>query len=368
MLEEEIFPALVAKHSGELPVRVWVPSCATGEEAYSIGIGLVKACENAGKPVNIQIFASDINQHSISLARRGIYPASIASDISPKRLKQFFMPHDEIHYQVSKQLRDSIVFSKQNVISDAPFSKMDLISCRNFLIYLEPTMQQKLISVFHYALVEDGHLILGPSETIGRAASLFETISKKWRLNRRVGPTSRVPFGLPIANVKKIPHSKPSETLSSAPRKSYKEMTETVLSDYAPTAALVNRHFDVLYVSGALADYLEFPTGELTNFFLAMARTGLRTRLRAAYDKAISQRVTVTDSRAFVQRGDVYIPCTITARPLIDSQGSDGLALVLLKDNPVQVNTEPMTLATRFDSTKKNWNHPKRNCNCSMKS
>jgi len=121
LLEEEIFPALVAKHGGELTVRVWFPSCATGEEAYSIGIGLVKACENAGKPVNIQIFASDINQHSISLARRGIYPASIASDISPKRLKQFFMPHDEIHYQVSKQLRDSIVFSKQNVISDAPF-------------------------------------------------------------------------------------------------------------------------------------------------------------------------------------------------------------------------------------------------------
>jgi len=238
-------------------------------------------------------------------------------------LKQFFMPHDEIHFQVSKQLRDSIVFSKQNVISDAPFSKMDLISCRNFLIYLEPAMQQKLILVFHYALIKDGHLLLGPSETIGRAANLFETISKKWRLYRRVGPTSRVPGGLPIANVKKIPHSKPPENLSSAPRKSYKELTETVLNDYAPAAALINRHFDVLYVSGALADYLEFPTGELTKNFLAMARTGLRTRLQAAYDKAISQRVTVTDSEAFVQRGDVYIPCTTTARPLIDSQGSD---------------------------------------------
>jgi len=132
-----------------------------------------------------------------------------------------------------------------------------------------------------------------------------------------------VPGGLPIANVKKILHSKPPENLSSSPRKSYKELTESILSDYEPAAALINRHFDVLYVSGALADYLEFPTGELTKNLLAMTRTGLRTTLRAAYEKAISQRVTVTDSEAFVQRGDVYIPCTITARPLIDSQGSD---------------------------------------------
>ena len=334
VLEQELFPSLVAQHKAERPLRLWIPSCATGEEAYSLAILLFEAFATAGKPPSIQIFASDINQQSITIARRGIYPASIASDITPERLKRFFVAIDEFHYQVSKQLRDSIVFSKHNVISDAPFSKVDLISCRNLLIYLEPEMQEKLIALFHYALVENGHMLLGAAETIGRQANLFDTISKTWRLFRRLGPASHASAGLPLERLAELPRTRQIETPAPAPRKSYKELTENALRDYTPAAALINHRYEVLYVSGSMVDYLEFPTGELSKNLLTIARAGLRTRLRATCHRAMTQGTEVTDLDARVQRNGVYIGCTIHARPVIDAKASDGLLLVVLEDRP----------------------------------
>lgn len=334
VLEKELFPALVAQHSEDKPLRVWVPSCATGEEAYTIAMLLFEAFASVGKPANILIFASDINQQSINIARRGIYPASIANDVSPARLRQFFVTTDEIHYQVTKPLRDSIVFSKHNVISDAPFSKVDLISCRNLLIYLEPEAQEKLISLFHFALVENGHLLLGAAETIGRAGDRFETISKKWRVYRRLGPANQSSISLPVEKLAVLPRSRQLDTPAPEPRKSYKELTETKLRDFAPAAVLINRRFEVLYVSGAVVDYLEFPTGELSKNLLAMARSGLRTRLRAVCHQAITEGVEVIDHEARVQRNGIYMACSINACPLADARGMDGLVLVVLRDRP----------------------------------
>lgn len=334
VLEQELFPTMVSKHSDETPLRVWIPSCATGEEAYTIAMLLFEAFASAGKPANRQIFASDINQESINIARRGVYPASIASDISVARLRQFFVTSDDIHYQVTKQLRESIVFSKHNVITDAPFSKVDLISCRNLLIYLEPATQEKLISLFHYALVENGHLLLGAAETIGRAAELFDTVSKKWRVYRRVGPANQSSISVPAERLAEPPRGRPHESIASAPRKSYKELTEGKLRDYAPAALLVNRRYEVLYVSGPVVDYLEFPTGELSKNLLAMARAGLRTRLRAACYRAMSEGVEVVDHDARVQRSGGYIACTIKACPVTDSLETDRLVLVVLQDRP----------------------------------
>lgn len=332
VLETELFPVLIARHSDDRPLRVWIPSCATGEEAYTIAMLLFEAFEAAGKPANIQIFASDINQQSINIARRGVYPASIASDLTPARLQKFFLASDEIHYQVSKQLRDAIVFSKHNVISDAPFSKVDLISCRNLLIYLEPDIQERLISLFHYALVEDGHLLLGAAETIGRAVDRFETVSKKWRVYRRTGPANQPYHNLPIERLAEVPGGRLRETPALVPRKSYKELTEITLRDYTPAAVLINHRYDVLYVSGTAVDFLEFPTGELTKNLLAMARAGLRTRLRAACHQAISQGTKVVDRDARVQRGGVYISCTITACLVAEPSGKEGLVLVVFQD------------------------------------
>ncbi len=335
-LEKNLIPDLVASQRDDIPLRIWVPSCATGEEAYSIAILFLEAFAIAGKPPRMLIFASDINQRSIDVARRGLYPSSIAVDVSADRLRNFFVASDDVHYQVSKQLRDSIVFSTQNVISDAPFSNLDLISCRNLMIYLEPETQQKLISLFHYALIENGHLLLGPAETTWRAASLFAPVSKKWRIYRRVGPASRVTTNVAASKVEIHPRSQLSETPSPSPGKRFKELTDSILRGFTPAAILINQRYEVLYVSGATVDYLEFPTGELTKDLLAMARTGLRTRLRAACHKAISHHITVADKEARVQRNGVYVTCTITVRPLLESNGPDDMVLVLLQDNPIE--------------------------------
>jgi two-component system CheB/CheR fusion protein len=186
ILEQEIIPAMIERHKSDLPIRVWVAGCATGEEAYSIAMLLWEAMEAAKLFVKVQLFASDIDADAIEVARTGVYPASIAGDVSPDRLRKFFVMLDDQHYQINKELRELVVFSNQNLIGDAPFSKLDLISCRNLLIYLEPEMQNNVLSLFHFALVSGGYLFLGPSETTGRSSELFETISKKWRLFRRV--------------------------------------------------------------------------------------------------------------------------------------------------------------------------------------
>ncbi len=340
LLEKELLPALVAQHTDDRPLRVWIPSCATGEEAYTIGMLLLDAFANAGKPANLQIFASDINQDAINVARRGVYSASIVSDIAADRLQRFFVKVDELHYHVNKQLRDAIVFSKHNVIGDAPISKVDLISCRNLLIYLEPEMQEKLIALFHYALMENGHLLLGAAETIGRAAERFEAVSKKWRIYRRVGPGHSTAIKLPIEKAIDLASSLSRTATAAVSRKSYKDLMESTLRDYAPASALINKQYDVLYVSGPLGDYLEFPTGELSKNLLAMARAGLRTRLRAACHQAWIQGVAFTDHEARVHRNGVYVACTIKACPVIDSSAADGLLLVILQDRaPSKVTT-----------------------------
>ncbi len=347
VLEQEIIPALIARHNSDLPIRVWVAGCATGEEAFSIAMLLWEAMVAANLSVNLQLFASDIDADAIEVARTGVYPASIAGDVSPERLRKFFVMLDEQHYQINKELRKLVVFSHQNLIGDAPFSKLDLISCRNLLIYLEPEMQNNVLSLFHFALVPGGYLFLGPSETTGRSSELFETISKKWRLFRRVDSAKR--------ELIKIPFRKSTEPYnviaSGSPlgihRKSFREITEKlILNDYAPAAALCNHSLEVLYVTGPLVNFLEFPRGELTKDLLAMARPGLRTKLRATCRKAIQENQTVVASDIRVNRGGHYVKCSITVRPLLEPKEVAGLLLILFYEqmnaNELEKNSEPM--------------------------
>lgn len=341
-------PELVAKQSGEFPVRVWVPCCATGEEAYSLAMLLIEAFENANKPAAIQIFATDINEKSIEAARRGRFSSGIVNELTPERLKRFFVPSEDDHYQVNKELRDVIVFSKQNILSDAPFSKLDLVSCRNYLIYLEPSMQHRLISIFHFAIAENGFLFLGLSETIGRAISMFQPVSKKWRIYQRLGTSlqesTKVPFMSLTGNKRSIPleHSMPT------PKKTYKERTEMIiLSEYSPAAVLINTHHEILYMNGPLVNYLEFPTGELTKDLLSMARSGLRAKIREACLKSIQDNAQVVDDEARVKRNGHYIPCRLTVRPFIDTKETEKLLLVIFQDlNDLPNKLAPSVLPT----------------------
>ncbi len=335
VLEREVIPLLFARHSGDQPIRVWVPGCATGEEAYSIAMLLFEGAAAKKSSAAIQIFASDIDADAIESARTGIYPISIAVDVSPARIKAFFSSVDEHHFQISKQLRESVVFSHQNLIGDAPFSKLDLISCRNLLIYLEPEMQKNVISLFHFALVSNGFLILGPSESIGRSSDLFETISKKWRVFRRLDSVRKDVISVPLKKTSELTTLSLQNPTSAMNRKSFKELTEQlILNEYSPAAALCSRSLEILYITGPLVNYLEFPRGELTNDLLAMARPGLRTKLRATCKTAIQEGRVVRESDAKVNRNGQYFKCTINARPLTEPKEAAGLLLVLFHDAP----------------------------------
>ena len=186
LLAETVIPELVQRQTLDRPLRIWVPGCSTGEEAYSIAMLFLEQIAAAKRNIKLQVFASDIDADCVAFARNGIYPESIEADVTPTRLARFFTKEDH-SYQVVRELRETVVFTGQSLLADAPFSRLDLISCRNLLIYLSPEAQRKILSLFHFALREGGVLFLGSSETVGNVSDRFEPISKKHRIYRHIG-------------------------------------------------------------------------------------------------------------------------------------------------------------------------------------
>lgn len=339
-LSAKLLPDLTIRDADKFPFRVWVPGCATGEEAYSIALLLIECLDersdtNFQVPSSanpIQVFASDVDEAAIAIARAGVYPSSIASDVSQGRLERFFSKADDAHYQIGKRLRDSIVFSRQNVINDAPFSKLNLISCRNLLIYLEPEMQQRVLSLFHFALADDGLLVLGPSESITRVDDLFEPISKKWRIFKKLVSSRRIRIPFPLVATHSLQRTHAMHSPSIPRRQGYKELVEKALiSNYAPATALINRRYEVLYITGPLVDYLEFPPGEPNQTLLAMCRPGLRTKLRFACKKSFANEID-TDIETEMKRGDDSIQWAINVRILNARIEAETLLLISFAD------------------------------------
>ena len=324
-------------------LRIWVPGCSSGEEAYSIAMLVIEQLTAAKLATNIQIFASDIDEDALAVARRGIYPESAIEDIPAERLRRFFVRADDHSYQVTKRLRDAVVFAPQNLIGDAPFSKLDLISCRNLLIYLEPEIQKKVISLFHFALNEGGCLMLGPSETVGRQTSLFEPISSRWRIYQRSGPTRRHVVEIPIeAGTSRRQNGSGIESAAITPPVLAELMQKQLLAEYAPASVLINPKFEVLCFQGPAVDYLEFPSGEPTRDLLALARQGLRTRLRALVSQVVQTGEIVTDIVPRVKRDGRYFPCEVTIRPLGEFNKQNDLLLVTFKDRTEPVPPAPV--------------------------
>ena len=336
VLAAQVLPNLIRRASAEGPVRVWVPACSTGEEAYSIAMLLIEQFRAARKKPSLQIFATDVDEDSIEIARRGAYPDSIAAAVSPAQRQRFFIKSEPHHFQVGKQLREAVLFAPQNLLSDPPFSKIDLISCRNALIYLEPDVQAKVISLLHYALTDRGYLMLGPAESLGPAADLFEPVSRKWRIYRRIAAARRQQLSVPVAAstgrrtaVERFERFEPARRRST---ELVELMQRLLLDEFAPAAVLVNRKYHVLSVQGQLVNYVQIPPGEPTQDLLAMARESLRARIRAACEKAMRKGATVRDSNARVRRNGRYVPCVISVRPLSRSAEADGLMLVVFQD------------------------------------
>jgi chemotaxis methyl-accepting protein methylase len=190
LLGERVIAPLVAELDDGDPIRVWVSACATGEEAFSIALLIAEQAEALKKSLEVKIFATDTAEDNLSNARRGWFPASIEQHVSQARLQRFFEPTNDA-YRIKSELRDWVIFAPHNLLQDPPFFRMDLVTCRNFMIYLDEEAQRRVIAMFHFALRENGHLFLGSAETVGRATDLFETVSKKWRTYRRTGATSR---------------------------------------------------------------------------------------------------------------------------------------------------------------------------------
>lgn len=327
-LAELVLAPLVADRQTGTSIRVWVPACSTGEEAYSIAILITELAEAAGKRFDLKVFATDPQEANLVKAREGIYPQAALSEFSAPRLRRFFEAI-EGSWQVSKPLRDMIVFAPHNLLRDPPFSQLDLVSCRNFLIYLETEAQQRIIALFHFALRQGGHLILGNAETIGRHEELFDTVSKKWRIYVRLGPTRHDLINYPrpggLTELRTAARPLPAPPEPAAPMA---ELAQRALLDqYAPASVLIDRKDRVLYFHGQTGDYLEQPTGEPTRDLLAMARDGLAFKLRAAIRKATAENQTVSVT-ARSRRGEQPRSVSISVSPLPSSAEGSGFLLV----------------------------------------
>lgn len=338
VVEKQVMARLFEDRPAGSPLRVWVVGCSTGEEAFSLAILLTERMETLKRSHPIQFFATDIDSRGIAAARAGIYPASISVDVSPERLARFFtLDPDGSVYRLNKSIRDMLVFSEHDVIKDPPFSKLDLISCRNLLIYFTPALQQKVIPLLHYALNPGGILFLGNSEGVGESSTLFATIDAKAKLYRRTenGLSARRPTLLPpLFPNEPGPLRDTIHRPLAAAKTPVRELAERELLTHAGlVGALVNAQGDIFYLHGRSGLYLEPPSGEpgISNI-LKMAREGLRTALAAALRKAGQGAEVVHTPGLPLTSGGHPITAHLTVRPVAGGKTADPpLFLVILE-------------------------------------
>lgn len=350
-IEETVIPTFFVKRQPDSPIRIWTPGCSTGEEAYSLAILLAEQQEALRQRFRIQIFATDIDSQAIAIARAGVYPASIAVDLSPERLARFFtLEPGGDSYRIHKTVRDLLIFSPHSLIKDPPFSRLDLISCRNLLIYLSAELQKKLIPLFHYALKPDGTLFLGTSETVGEFHDLFGVLNRKQKIYRRQNDhfgalrPSLERFLPPMLAVGAVAHSPLTvkQIVSTLP--SLRELTEqALLQTIVLAAALVNAQGDILYLHGRTGQYLEPTPGEIgVSNLLKMAREGLRHELTLALHQAVETRESVQRSGLRVKTNGDFTHVDLSICQVMTSATFSNdvlLYLVILEPTPVVAPT-----------------------------
>ncbi len=333
-LEQKIIPEMVAAHPLERPLRIWVAGCSTGEETYSLAMLIQEEIARVKAPIKLQIFASDLDPGVVAIAREGCYGADIVADIPPERRARFFT-EDHHRYRVDPALRAAIVFTVQDLLADPPFSQIDFISCRNLLIYLQPSAQTKIMALFHFALCPGGILMLGNAESIGDAeGKSFAVISKKARLFRSIGRTAPQEFKFVIEADQAVPKLKLRGVMALSGRPlAYAELCrKLILDSYAPAAVLINTAHECLYFIGPTDHYLKVPAGHPVNDILAIVRDGVRAKLRAAIEQASAEtiRVSVTGGRVKGPDGSRYF--NIIVQP-VQSAG-ELLLLICFIDEP----------------------------------
>lgn len=306
-LKRKVFPKLLRAPRGRNDaVRMWVPGCSTGQEAYSLAMAYTEFCAGRAQSPELQVFATDLNEMVLEKARQGLYPKSLVQDLSPERLQRFFV-EEEAGFRVSKRLRQSCIFARQNLLTDPPFSRMDLISCRNVLIYIEPQLQQRFLPTLHYALKPEGFLFLGLSESIGSFTDLFSPIDKKMKIFARKGgvtPGVRLPVARSHRGSRENePHPRQLRPETAAPEaNTQREADRVTMARFAPPSVLVDADFRILQFRGATGAYLQPPSGKPTSDLLKMAQTELMLPLRAALRKAAKGNQVVRTQNVPVNR------------------------------------------------------------------
>lgn len=332
-LEDRVIPDLVKSATGDT-IRVWVAGCSTGEEAYSLAI-LLRECLDNLRPyagIKIQVFATDIDVRAIEVARRGLYPANIRADVSPERLSEFFTLAEN-GYLVKKLIREAVVFAEQDLTADPPFTKIDMVSCRNLLIYFSAELQKKVLPVFHYALNPGGVLLLGTAEGIGSLEELFSTIDDKWKVFRRkeIAATRtrlmEIPFRTPFVEAPKVVSLEREAMVGVEER-----LRRTLLERYAPPSVVVTVDGDIVLVSGRTGKYLEPAEGRVSWNISAMARDGLRLELPGAIHRSSTHKTPVVLSGLNVKTNGDYQKVDVTVTPLAQPGGGAELFVVTFED------------------------------------
>ncbi len=332
-LKQDILPLLFADKPEDYVFRVWVAGCATGEEAYSIAILLREYMDETHQEFRILLYATDLDDDAISVARAGIYPPNVAQDIHPERLHRFFIK-EEAGYRVKKAIREMVVFATQNVIKDPPFTRLDLLSCRNLMIYLEPEIQNRLIPAFHYALKPGGVLFLSPSESTGSHPELFSPLNRKWKFYRASGTiaSTRAVMSGGLVWTRNPDTKEPDEVPTKARETNFAELTRRMLLQfYAPASVVTDEKGTILYVYGDTGRYLRPAPGQATLNIVEMAREGLQLHLRTALNAASQNEPTLNHESPVKSNGDLHT-ANFSVRQMPAPDAGQKLLLVSFQD------------------------------------
>jgi len=332
-LRREVLPAMLKDRGRKVALRAWVIGCATGEEAYSLAIVFREALEDLGSGQNfsLQIFATDLDGDAIEKARAAVFPPNIVADVSRQRLERFFIKVEH-GYQVSKSIRGTVIFAPQNLIMDPPFTRMDIVCCRNLLIYLSPEVQKGLLPLFHYSLNPGGLLLLGKSETVGDFTDLFATLDDKGRIYRRIDsdlrtkPVKFLSAFLPTPNAPQpMKPSKATVNLQSL-------ADQLLLQKYSPAAVLVNDQGDILYISGRTGKYLEPAAGKVNWNIFAMAREGLRYELKGVFHEALQKKEAVILRNIAIRTNGEMHTVDVTVQAIAEPRALRGSVMIVFTD------------------------------------
>jgi two-component system, chemotaxis family, CheB/CheR fusion protein len=341
-LEELVIPKLFEGRGADETVRIWVPGCATGEEVFSIAMLAREYMDRLTALPRVQIFATDIDDAALGVARAGRYPEALLDSVPEERRKRFFIK-DGVSYVLSKDVRDLCIFSPHSIIRDPPFSRIDLVSCRNLLIYFGADVQNQVIPIFHYSLRPGGYLFLGTSENVSQFGDLFAAVDKKNRIFRsRDNGTQTVRLAPLLADLRPVPRGSKVRLGTPPPGGSFRSSVEMqVLERFAPAHVVANREGEIVHYSGKTGKYLEAPAGQPNRHIIAMARKGMRLDLRAAFREAVDKNDTVTREGIAVEGDDGRVQIvTVTVEPVWQTAGAEPLFLIIFSDQGQAISRE----------------------------